>query len=218
LTVPGIDPNTQFSPGDLLLKCGSLAAYITDLQGTIIFWSHGAENLFGYTSSQTVGTAERDLYEGPNGGSYGPVIEARYRLARTRTAGECNVGVDHPNGGRLWLNLKCESYDSDDGRPLGVIVLANQVHRENISSSRLLRSNERYRTLLQLLPDIVYIIDPDGYFTFLSQSVGSLGYTPEELIGKHFSAIVHPDDCANVSRQAVLPRFQGKDIGERSAP
>ncbi len=213
-----MDESTRIPPGDVLLKCRSLAAYLTDLQGTITFWSAGAEELFGYRSSEVVGSPERTLYEGPNGRSYGPLIEARYRLARNRTTDECNVAVDHRNGARLWLNLKCESFTADDGSPLGIIVLAARVHREDVSASRLLRSNERYRTLLQLLPDIVYIIDPEGHFTFLSQSVASLGYTPEELIGKHFSVIVHPDDCANVSRQAVLPRFHGRETGEKSSP
>ncbi|GAI50157.1 unnamed protein product [marine sediment metagenome] len=65
--------------------------------------------------------------------------------------------------------------------------------------------------ILKGLPDIVYKIDPDGCFTFINDSVRNLGYEPEELIGEHFSKIVHPDDVKLFARNYVLPKFKGKD-------
>lgn len=80
------------------------------------------------------------------------------------------------------------------------------------------RIAREYHQILDILPDIVYKIDPEGHFTYLSKSIATLGYTEEELIGKHFSIIVHPDDLSNISRKAVLPRFQGKGTGPDHAP
>ena len=78
--------------------------------------------------------------------------------------------------------------------------------------------DSEYHRILDILPDIVYKIDPDGYFTFLSKSIETLGYAQEELIGKHFSVIVHPEDLHNISRKTVLPRFTGKNTGAVNAP
>ncbi len=75
-----------------------------------------------------------------------------------------------------------------------------------------------YNEILDVLPDIIYKLDPEGHFTYLSKSITILGYTQEELIGKHFSAIVHPEDLPHVSRKAVLPRFVGKITGQDNAP
>ncbi|TET76687.1 MAG: PAS domain S-box protein [Candidatus Cloacimonadota bacterium] len=75
-----------------------------------------------------------------------------------------------------------------------------------------------YRTVLQKLPDIVYKIDPDGHFTFISNSVRILGYEPEELIGKHFSKIIHPDDVKSFSRVIALPKHKGKATGDENRP
>jgi putative nucleotidyltransferase with HDIG domain/PAS domain S-box-containing protein len=72
--------------------------------------------------------------------------------------------------------------------------------------------------ILKGLPDIVYKIDPDGCFTFINDSVRNLGYKPEELIGKHFSKIIHPDDVKLFTRNYVLPKFRGKDTGNKIAP
>jgi PAS domain S-box-containing protein/putative nucleotidyltransferase with HDIG domain len=77
---------------------------------------------------------------------------------------------------------------------------------------------ERYIAIIKALPDIVYRIDPDGKFTFVNDSVRSLGYEPEELIGEHFSKIVHPDDVKFFARNFVLPKYRGQITGDDNAP
>ena len=80
--------------------------------------------------------------------------------------------------------------------------------------------NKRYEygEILKKLPDIVYKIDTNGYFTFVNDFVKWLGYNPEELLGKHFSIIIHPDDIDEVMRFKVLPKYKGKITGDEEAP
>ncbi len=75
-----------------------------------------------------------------------------------------------------------------------------------------------YNSLIQSLPDIVYKIDPEGRFTFVSNSICKLGYDPAELIGKHYSAIIHPDSRDAIQREKVLPQYQGKMLPDSKAP
>lgn len=89
-----------------------------------------------------------------------------------------------------------------------------QKNREEI----LQLSPEGCIDILKELPDIIYKIDPDGCFTFINDSVRNLGYEPEELIGEHFSKIIHPDDVKLFARNYVLPKFKGKAIGNKIAP
>ena len=52
-------------------------------------------------------------------------------------------------------------------------------------------SEEKYRYLVQNSPDLIYTLDVDGKFTFLSNAVEHLlGFKAEDLIGKHYSTIV----------------------------
>ncbi len=76
----------------------------------------------------------------------------------------------------------------------------------------------KYLTVLQNLPDIVYKMDPEGYFTLINDSVCVLGYKPKELIGKHFRKIIHPDDVKAFGRHYVLPKYKGKVTGDKNAP
>ena len=57
---------------------------------------------------------------------------------------------------------------------------------------RLSESEERYRHLVQNSPDLVWSIDADARFTFVSDTCERLtGWHPDELLGKHFGALVH---------------------------
>ncbi len=75
-----------------------------------------------------------------------------------------------------------------------------------------------YKALIQSLPDIVYKIDTNGYFTFINDAICKLGYSPEELIGEHFNKILHPDDADSIQRKKVLQKLMGTETGDKNVP
>ncbi|MCG6551202.1 MAG: PAS domain-containing sensor histidine kinase [Candidatus Magnetominusculus sp. LBB02] len=76
--------------------------------------------------------------------------------------------------------------------------------RQKEGMLKLQASEEKYRILLETIPDIVYMIDKDGIFLIVNNAVRFFGYEPEELIGKHFSTLISPEDVLSVSRNGVL--------------
>ena len=80
------------------------------------------------------------------------------------------------------------------------------------------KSEEWYKALIQSVPDIIYELDVKGRFTFISDSIKQLGYVPEELLGRHFREIVHPDDFKKVSSEIVLPKYAKKITGDAGSP
>ena len=113
-------------------------------------------------------------------------------------------------------------------KPYDPVVLRSKIsvflelHRRSAALAEkvdaLAASEERFRSLVMTVPDIVYRIDPDGRFTFLNDAVTLLGYRPSELLGLHFSEIVHPADVSKVSRREVLLRYAGRITGTAGAP
>jgi len=66
---------------------------------------------------------------------------------------------------------------------------------------------------------IIYILDANGRFIFVNRAVEDvLNFSTEELIGKHFSFILPPDEYERVSREVVLPRIAGRTTGLEDAP
>lgn len=99
-----------------------------------------------------------------------------------------------------------------------IICYSNEFEQYKKVKDIVLENEKKYQKLIQSLPDIIFTIDPEGYFTFISDSIKVLGYKPADLIGKHFTIIVYPDDLAKISRKLVLPKFEGKTTGPENAP
>lgn len=79
-------------------------------------------------------------------------------------------------------------------------------------------SEKQYMNLVQALPDIIYVLDEEGNFTFINNAVRILGWEPVELIGRHFTELLFNDDVSKVSRDKLLPSLRGVVTGEDRAP
>ncbi|MBU0936951.1 MAG: PAS domain S-box protein [Spirochaetes bacterium] len=96
-----------------------------------------------------------------------------------------------------------------------LLAIRESVNRQNI---HVLRAENSYMTLMRLIPDIVYVLDGDGNFSYINDAIRQLGFAPEELIGRHFSMIIHPEDQDEISRHHVLQRYHGITTGPEAAP
>jgi diguanylate cyclase (GGDEF)-like protein/PAS domain S-box-containing protein len=71
-----------------------------------------------------------------------------------------------------------------------------RLQAENRHIVGLLESSERkYRSLVDSSPDIIYTLDHNGLFTFINDRAQQLlGIGRQELIGRHYSVLVHDED------------------------
>lgn len=74
-----------------------------------------------------------------------------------------------------------------------------QVENKYIAGQ--LESSERkYRYLVDSSPDIIYTLDHQGRFTFVNDRVRQLlSFTRDELIGEHYSVLIHDEDLARAN-------------------
>jgi PAS domain S-box-containing protein len=87
------------------------------------------------------------------------------------------------------------------------IALANSNLYELLGESE-----ARYRYLVQNSPDLVWSIDADSRFTFISDTCQRLtGWRADELLGQHFGALVHESsrEVAEIDWTAGLVDNQG---------
>ncbi len=69
------------------------------------------------------------------------------------------------------------------------------AYEKKIINGKLELSEERYQYLVQNSPDVIYMLDNQGQFTFINITVQRLlGYHPDKLLGKHFTSFVYADD------------------------
>lgn len=67
--------------------------------------------------------------------------------------------------------------------------------RARFAEIRLTESERLHRFMIDHAPDMVYLLDPEGCFTFVNDRVAVLlGWSREALIGRHYASIVDEQD------------------------
>ena len=84
------------------------------------------------------------------------------------------------------------------GNPATLNFLSDITERKK-SEEALRDSEEKYRTLYNNIPDIIYSLDKSGNIITVNQTAFSrYGYEPEMIIGKPFIIFVHPEDIEKI--------------------
>jgi PAS domain S-box-containing protein len=79
-------------------------------------------------------------------------------------------------------------------------------------SGKLELTEKRYQYLVHASPDIIYTLNAEGMFTFVSGAVESLlGYATNQLVGKHYTSIVFEEDMGKAKY-----RFNERRTGARA--
>ncbi len=80
-------------------------------------------------------------------------------------------------------------------------------------AARLEHSERLYRHLVDSSPDLIYMLDPQGRFTFVNDRLEQvLGLRRQALIGTHFGRLVHEEDLGRAAHV-----FQERRTGERAS-
>ncbi len=78
-----------------------------------------------------------------------------------------------------------------------VHTVSRDISERLKTEEKIKKSEEKYRLLFELLPYGGELINTKGIITDINPSTAKmLGYTQKELIGKHLTDIVHPDEFA----------------------
>jgi PAS domain S-box-containing protein len=98
-----------------------------------------------------------------------------------------------------------------EGKPAALFFMRDISQNKQVESA-LKTSEKKYSFLVENSPDIIYVLNHEGNFTFVGGGIKSLlGFNSDELIGKHFTSIIWPEDL-----DKALWHFNERRTGERA--
>jgi PAS domain S-box-containing protein len=130
--------------------------------------------------------------------------EDRQKALKVRQDVLLNPGVSysityrlrHKNGEYVWIEslISNELGDPDVG---AIITLTRDVTERTIVEDQLIKSEEKYRSLVENASDAIYLRDFEGYFKDANESMFKMtGYSKEELLKLNIDDLIAPEDLA----------------------
>lgn len=103
-----------------------------------------------------------------------------------------------------------------NGKVQRVVGTINDMTDEKTVQLKLESSEEKFRMLIDTAEDLIFILNGFGYLSMVNKNgANELGFSPEEMIGKHFMEFIDKDDefkvidaFSNILKSAKVVNFE----------
>ncbi|HPC57450.1 MAG TPA: PAS domain S-box protein [Kiritimatiellia bacterium] len=191
-----------------LMDAVSESIVATDMDGRILYWGPGAEELYGYTAGEVLGRPYREF-----AGAVPPPDESEFRRqVQTRGGWQGEHVQRHRSGRTFWTATRISLVHDAAGRPVGYIGTDRDITERKRAEQTLRESEERFRQVAETAGEWIWEMDAAGVYTYSNPVVEQiLGYTPEELVGRmHFLDLFAPEVREDI-RRAAAERAERKE-------
>ena len=160
--------------------------------------------IVGYEREELIGSSSRILY--PDQEEYELVGREKYRQIAEKGTGTVETKWKRKNGSIIDVLLSSTPIDQTN-HSHGVTFAALDITDRKQAEAELIDREERFRLLYDNAPLPYQSLDENGCFIDVNPAwLKNLGYEREEVIGRPFSDILHPDWASDF--QECFERFK----------
>jgi PAS domain S-box-containing protein len=132
-----------------------------------------------------------------------------FRALQGEVVTGAELAVDRPGQGMRHITASARPVLDAAGRTIGAVATRLDTTDRRETEARLRASEERYRSVVESVGDIVFQTDLQGRWAFINEAWSRWsGYPIEEGIGRFAYELVHPEDRAAHAR-AFAPLVAG---------
>lgn len=163
---------------------------IENKKGKIIDCNLAVCNIFGYTKDEFRKKHVTDLVPKV----FKEEVEENIRNILSGKILDHVVTNIKKDGSYCFLALRENKILLPDGKE-GILVIVNDITKRREIEIALRQSEEKYRSLVENITEVIFSVDLEGRFTYISPLIKQFAnYDVEEMIGTSITEYVHPDD------------------------
>ena len=152
---------------------------LTSLDGRLLQVNATLCHMLGYSQEELVGRRWADITHPEDMTVSGDAVE---RAVRGQQCIEMEKRYIHRDGTVVWVQVKASLVRGSDQAPSHFITHIEDITERRRVQEAIRRSEERYRRLVDNLPDLAWTADIQGNTIYISPKLEAVyGYRPEEL-------------------------------------
>ena len=176
----------------ILESATDYAIVATDPDGLVTRWNAGAENVLGWTEAEMLGRPVSVFFTPEDRAGRRPEIEMALAL-RDGSAPDERWHL-RKDGSRFWASGEMMPLRSDDGRVVGFLKILRDRTDQREAGAALEASELRYRSLVEVSPQVVWFGDADGNVIYCNAYWYDYTGLPADETGEaSWMAVIHPD-------------------------
>lgn len=185
------------------------AYYEVDLAGNFTVLNEAAENVLRYPYAELPGKNYRELTDEETADAVFATFHEVYRTGITaKGVGWKVIGKDGSTG---FVEASVSLIRDAAGQPVGFRGIIRDISERKEAEEALRASEERYRLLMESLPDPVVLYDTEGRAMYINSAFTEVfGWTAEELLGKRIDFV--PEESWPETRWAIEQAKKGEYV------
>ena len=183
--------------------------YEVDLSGNFTFFNKSLCELLGRSEDELMGMNYRQYMDRETAEGVFKTFNAVYRTGKPTKAFDWTIV--RTDGIRRSIEASISLVVDSASEPAGFRGIARDVTGRQEAQEALKDSEERYRTLLQSMHDLVFVYDVhDRYVQYYTSSKGLLFVPPEEFMGQHVRDVLPLDVAEQYLKSMRRVRTSGE--------
>jgi diguanylate cyclase (GGDEF)-like protein/PAS domain S-box-containing protein len=146
------------------------------------------EQMLGYAPGELNGKPAREIY--PSEAAWRTAAEG-YEALRGGAVLDGQLEIARKDGSRIWCNLLTRALDAQHPEKSAIVAFSD-IGERHAAESALRKSEAMYRNLVETSNDLVWSVDTEGRWTYLSPAavLRIYGCQPGELLGREFKDVL----------------------------
>ena len=182
---------------------------ITDVSDKVLFANMRMSKITGFEIEEMVGQYNYSLFYEP---VQWKIILEKNKNRFSGISDRFEIKMRKKNGDEFWALINGSPYKNSKGKINGSINTITDISKDKLAAKALKESEEKYRTVVQNVREVIFKTDYTGTITFLNPYWAEItGHGLGKSIGRYLFDFIHPDDKQRTIKEFISIIYKRKD-------